>query len=95
MAAVMLALPACRTRQSTPPPAPVRSVPIEIARPATAPTPTQAERVEIAQQTADVGDYQEALRLFQSLLSENPTLTTAFIGIGDIHLAQGNYKEAE
>ncbi len=90
-----LTLVSCRNRPTAPASVPVRSVPIEIARPATTPTPTQAERVEIAQQTADVGDYQEALRLFQSLLSENPTLTTAFIGIGDIHLAQGNYKEAE
>lgn len=85
----------CRTRPAASAPAPVRTVPVQVARPATAPTVTQAERIEVAQQTAEVGDYQEALRLFQSLLSENPTLTTAFIGIGDIHLAQGNYKEAE
>ena len=95
VAASSIALPSCRNRQTAPAPVPVRSVPVEVARPATTPTVTQAERIEIAQQTAEVGEYQEALRLFQSLLSENPTLTTAFIGIGDIHLAQGNYKEAE
>lgn len=95
VAASVLTLPSCRSRPNATAPVPVRSVPVEVARPATAPTPTQAERIEIAQQNVEVGDYQEALRLFQSLLSENPTLTTAFIGIGDIHLAQGNYKEAE
>ena len=71
--------------------------PVEPIAPVAAPTPspTQQDRVESARVLAETGDYEEALRLFQSLLAENPTLTVAFVGIGDIHLAQGNYREAE
>lgn len=65
------------------------------ARVAPAPNPVQQRRLATAQETAAAGDYEEALRLFQSLLSENPTLTTAFIGIGEVHLARGNYRDAE
>jgi tetratricopeptide (TPR) repeat protein len=58
-------------------------------------TPLQQDRVETARIVAESGEYEEALRIFQALLAENPTLTTAFIGIGGVHLARGNYREAE
>lgn len=70
-------------------------VPVEAARPAPVATESQQERVEDAQAAAQAGDYQEALDLFKSLLAENPTLTTAFLGIGEIHLARGDYAQAE
>ncbi|MHC4833109.1 MAG: tetratricopeptide repeat protein [Planctomycetota bacterium] len=96
LASVVFAMfPGCR---STPPvPKPVTPAIATAAEPDPAPaaTLTTEARVEAAREVAEVGDYEEALRIFQSLLSENPTLTTAFIGIGDIHLAQGNYDEAE
>lgn len=89
---------ACRTTPAEPKPTtPAISTVGPVAEPDPAPAAalTAEARIEAAREIAEVGEYEEALRIFQSLLSENPTLTTAFIGIGDVHLAQGNYDEAE
>lgn len=41
------------------------------------------------------GDYTTALALFREILSQNPTVTTAYLGIGDIYMDQGDYATAE
>ena len=43
----------------------------------------------------DAGEYEAALALFIEILADNPTLTTAYLGIGDIYLLQKNYAGAE
>lgn len=43
----------------------------------------------------NAGDYDVALDLFQQILAENPTITTAYLGVGGIHLDRGDYAEAE
>ncbi|NNF42483.1 MAG: tetratricopeptide repeat protein [Phycisphaerales bacterium] len=76
--------------QSTPPaaqgPAAIELVP---------PTEAQVEQLEVAQAASDAGQYDEALVLFQDLLAENPTITPAYMGIGDIHMVRKNYEQAE
>jgi len=59
--------------------------------------PTEAQVLDLvtAERAADVGDYAEAIRMFEELLSENPTLTDAYLGLGDIHFFQGNFEAAE
>jgi tetratricopeptide (TPR) repeat protein len=44
---------------------------------------------------ADDGNYDDALMLFQELLAENPTITDAYIGVGEIHLIKKDYVKAE
>lgn len=57
----------------------------------------QGESIQLkaAESAASAGDYDTALQLFRNLLAENPTLTTAYIGIGEIHLEQGDFAQAE
>lgn len=61
----------------------------------TVPTDEQLRRVSEAYQIKEAGEYETALAMFQEILAENPTVTTAYLGIGDIYLEQENYEKAE
>lgn len=61
----------------------------------TAPTEAQEEKLEQARAAQSSGDYDVALSLFQDILAENPMVTTAYIGTGEIYLAQKDYSRAE
>ena len=41
------------------------------------------------------GNYEMALGMLRDILAENPTLTPAYVGIGDIYLLQRDYANAE
>ena len=58
-------------------------------------TASQEITMQAAGIASEYGDYKEALRLFKEVLSENPVVTEAFIGIGDIHLAKKEWRDAE
>lgn len=59
------------------------------------PTQQQQVRIQEAEQATEVGEYERALNLFRSILAENPTITTAYLGIGDIYMLQEDYVRAE
>lgn len=59
------------------------------------PTPEQQQKIESAQTARDDGNYQAALAMFQEILAENPTVTVAYIGIGDIYMDTEQYPKAE
>jgi len=59
------------------------------------PTESQLATLAEAQQAKEAGDYNTALTRFRSLLSENPTITPAYLGMGDIYLEQKDYERAE
>jgi Tfp pilus assembly protein PilF len=48
----------------------------------------QQQKIDDATAAKDTGDYTVALSLFQEILAENPTVTTAYLGIGDIYMVQ-------
>lgn len=48
-----------------------------------------------AQAVSDSGDLDTALGMFRDILAENPTLTPAYIGIGDVYIKKKDYKSAE
>lgn len=55
----------------------------------------ERERLTQAEQAKAAGDYDTALALFEDILRENPGITSAHLGVGDIQLEQENYEEAE
>jgi tetratricopeptide (TPR) repeat protein len=55
----------------------------------------QQQKIDDATAAKDTGDYTVALSLFQEILAENPTVTTAYLGIGDIYMVQQDYDKAE
>jgi tetratricopeptide (TPR) repeat protein len=59
------------------------------------PTEGQLGMLADAEELQQAGDYDQALTLFQELLSVNPTITTAYLGIGDIYLVKKDYARAE
>ena len=61
----------------------------------TEPSDDQVLDLVAADHAADEGEYEEALRIFEDLLSENPTLTDAYLGMGDVQYELGNYQGAE
>ncbi len=69
------------------------NTPPTIARPE--PSDTQRDRLAEANAATDAGEYELALSLFRELLAENPTLTTAYVGIGEVHLDRHDYARAE
>jgi tetratricopeptide (TPR) repeat protein len=86
--AVCLLLPGCRfferdTSETPPAPDPVISV------------DEQEDMLADAEAAREIGDYQTALALFREILARNPTVTTAYLGIGDIYMEQGNAAQAE
>jgi tetratricopeptide (TPR) repeat protein len=59
------------------------------------PTPEQQQKLDRADTAKNRGDYDTALAMFQEILAENPTITTAYLGIGDIFMLKQDYPRAE
>lgn len=59
------------------------------------PTPEQQERLTTAAAAKESGDYDAALAMFQEVLAENPTITTAHLGVADIYVVKKDYEKAE
>jgi len=59
------------------------------------PTPTQQAWLQEAEAAKQAGDFGTALGLFEDILAENPMITTAYLGIGDIYMIQEDYQSAE
>lgn len=58
-------------------------------------TEVQQEKLDAASAAKSSGDYDEALTLFRDILSDNPTVVPAYLGIGDIYMVQKEYDRAE
>ncbi len=54
----------------------------------------QQQLVE-ARAAVNAGQYGRALGMFRDILAENPTVTTAYLGIGDIYMLQEDFAHAE
>lgn len=65
------------------------------AQRSTGPTPEQQRKLDEAEAATQAGDYNTALTLFEEILRENPTITGAYIGIGDVHMARDDFRQAE
>lgn len=63
--------------------------------PASVDVQQQAETLGQADVLASSGEYDAALQLFHDVLEDDPTSAPAYIGIGDVHLEQGDYQQAE
>ena len=59
------------------------------------PTETQQQQLAEARVATEAGDYDTALGMLRDILAENPTLTPAYLGIGDIYLLKKDYSNAE
>ncbi len=59
------------------------------------PTETQEVLLIEAQAETDAGNYDTALGMLRDILADNPTLTPAYLGIGDIFLLKRDYANAE
>ncbi|MEE9131847.1 MAG: tetratricopeptide repeat protein [Phycisphaerales bacterium] len=59
------------------------------------PTETQQQQLVEARAATEAGDYDTALGMLRDILAENPTLTPAYLGIGDIYLLKKDYSNAE
>jgi tetratricopeptide (TPR) repeat protein len=59
------------------------------------PTPEQQEKLTDAAEETKSGNYDTALAMFQEILAENPTITTAYLGIGEIFMIKQDYGKAE
>jgi len=55
----------------------------------------QHSRMTEAQAAKDAGNLDVALSLFQDILAENPTVTSAYLGVGDIYIIKQDYEKAE
>jgi len=58
-------------------------------------TTGQLDQLSAAWAASEAGEYDHALGMFQDLLAENPTITTAYLGIGDIYMIKQDYGKAE
>ena len=61
-------------------------------------TPSSEEQLALldqADEASATGNYNEALQLFHQVLQQNPSVTEAYIGIGDVYLDQQDYVKAE
>lgn len=59
------------------------------------PTAEQETRLADAQAARDRGDYDVALSLLQEIIAENPTITPAYVAMGEIQYEQADYTSAE
>ncbi len=59
------------------------------------PTETQQVQLAEAQAATDAGNYDTALGMLRDILADNPTLTPAYLGIGEIFLLKRDYANAE
>ena len=58
-------------------------------------TDEQQQRLTEAEAAKDAGDHEVALTIFQEILAENPTVTTAYLGVGEIYMIRQDYAKAE
>ncbi len=56
---------------------------------------TGSNDLEDAATAMDEGDYELALGLFRDILADNPTVTTAYLGIGEIFMIKEDFQKAE
>ena len=61
----------------------------------TEPDENQVLELIAAQRAEEQGDYQQAIRMFEDLLSQNPTMTDAYLGLGTLYQNSGNLVAAE
>ena len=87
LGAVLASLASC----TNPLAAPVAERPIRLLEP----TSEQSDRIAGAEAARAAGDYEVALAVFHEILAENPTITIAYLGIGDIYVSQKDYRKAE
>ena len=71
-------------------PAPTRVV-VDVREP----TAIQSFRNDEGRAAIDAGDHDKAIRIFEELLDENPSLTVAYIGIGVAYEDLGEFERAE
>ena len=57
--------------------------------------PSIHDRLAQAEAAERAGEYQVALAVFRQILARNPTIATAYIGIGKIYMIQQDYEAAE
>ncbi len=57
--------------------------------------PTVDDRFAQAEAAERAGEYEVALAVFRQILARNPTIATAYVGIGEIYMIQQNYEAAE
>jgi tetratricopeptide (TPR) repeat protein len=61
----------------------------------TEPSEDQMLDLITAEHAVDAGDYAAAIKVFEELLSQNPTMTDAYLGLGDVQFKGGNFQAAE
>ena len=61
----------------------------------TEPTEHQVLDLVAAERFGEEGQYQEAIRLFEELLAQNPTMADAYLGLGSVYQRTGNLPAAE
>jgi tetratricopeptide (TPR) repeat protein len=71
------------------------SLPPITSMPTRQPSAEQQIQLDVASEAMGDGEYEAALAIFQDILAENPTIVTAYLGIGEIHLIQEDYQQAE
>ena len=71
--------------------------PIVISQPEVNPQPTPEEMagLENANQEAELGNFTTAVQMFEDLLDENPSLTPAILGLGNVYVDMGELNKAE
>ncbi len=57
--------------------------------------PSVNDRLAQAHAAERAGEYQVALAVFRQILARNPTIATAYIGIGEIYMIQQDFEAAE
>jgi len=57
--------------------------------------PSQAQRLSMARMAMQSGDANGAMEIYDSLLSQNPTLAAAHAGRGDVYMSRTKYQDAE
>jgi Flp pilus assembly protein TadD len=91
IAGALMVVAGCQTEPSAEP------EPVTMIRPIVlkAPTPEQQLNLEDANTAASNGDYDAAVELFEDLLDENPSLTLAYLGLGQVLVDMGELGRAE
>ena len=94
-----LILTGCKTRSEVEPVRPDATAPVVLEQPKvevrSQPTDSEQARLSAADQAAGTEDYETALRIFRELLQENPTLASAYTGMGSVHEKRGDLTLAE
>lgn len=92
LSAFLLGLNGCETVPQGPDQATADASPASILEDQ---TETPQQQLAEAQAATDAGNYDTALGMLREILAQNPTLTPAYVGIGDIFLLKKDYANAE